>query len=131
MSVAIEDISKNFQALETYWKRHDLDSLNILQWSNEWNVFSIMLSDLTNLFYESPETCVLKSLSISITQKNQIIMRPVLYFCFFYWAELFNNNCANSLTTNVFIAQIVLQDKLLWISKLRCNFLVRQILFLL
>jgi len=29
-----------------------------------------MLSDLTNLFDESPETCVLKSLSTSITQKN-------------------------------------------------------------
>jgi len=33
-------------------------------------VFSIMFSDLTNLFDESPETCVLKSLSTSITQKN-------------------------------------------------------------
>ncbi|SVD47730.1 uncharacterized protein METZ01_LOCUS400584 [marine metagenome] len=29
-----------------------------------------MFSDLTNLFDESPETCVLKSLSTSITQKN-------------------------------------------------------------
>jgi len=33
-----------------------------------------MFSNLSNLFDESPETCVLKSLSTSRTQKTQIIM---------------------------------------------------------
>jgi len=33
-----------------------------------------MFSNLTNLFDESPETCVLNSLSSSRTQKTQIIL---------------------------------------------------------
>ncbi len=39
-----------------------------------------MLSDLTNLFDESLETCVSKSLSTSVTQKNQIIMTIAVFF---------------------------------------------------
>jgi len=39
-----------------------------------------MFSDLTELFDESPETCVLKSLSTSISQKNLNHLDWVLYF---------------------------------------------------
>ena len=38
-----------------------------------------MLSDLTNLFDESSETCVLKSLSTVLHKKTQIIMTGAVF----------------------------------------------------
>ena len=38
-----------------------------------------MFSDLTDLFAETPETCVLKSLSTSTTQKTLIIMTGAVF----------------------------------------------------
>ena len=70
MSVTIEDIYKNYQILGTHRKFHAVDSLNSLPWSNKLYAFSITLSNLTNLFNDSPENCILKSLITTITEKN-------------------------------------------------------------
>ena len=60
-----------------------------------------MLSDLTNFFDETPETCVLNSLSTRIIQKNQIIMTgavilTLLLSCNFSQADSLSSVTRNS-----------------------------------